>query len=125
MSQDSKTGPTHQRNLTMPLVTIAIPTFNRAESYLPLALQAALSQSWPSIEILVGDNASTDHTAELIAGIADTSDARRLTLRRPTSVIGKPARTATPAPATMRPRPTFCPMLRLPEPPPASWAQAG
>ena len=71
MSQDSKTGPTHQRNLTMPLVTIAIPTFNRAESYLPLALQAALSQSWPSIEILVGDNASTDHTAELIAGIAD------------------------------------------------------
>jgi glycosyltransferase involved in cell wall biosynthesis len=44
-----------------PLVTIAIPTYNRAD-YLRMAVESALGQSYSSIEVLVSDNASTDET---------------------------------------------------------------
>ncbi len=54
-----------------PLVTIAIPTYNRAASYLPLALQSALDQTYPDIEVLVSDNASSDGTAALVSGVRD------------------------------------------------------
>ena len=54
-----------------PLVTIAIPTYNRADSYLPLALQSALSQKYSDLDILVSDNCSTDLTAELVGGMGD------------------------------------------------------
>jgi glycosyltransferase involved in cell wall biosynthesis len=53
------------------LVTIAIPTFNRAGSYLPYALQCALSQSYPNLEIIVADNCSPDVTETLVANIGD------------------------------------------------------
>jgi glycosyltransferase involved in cell wall biosynthesis len=55
-----------------PLVTIAIPTFNRAHSYLRGVIEAALAQTWEPLEILVGDNASTDQTPELIASFHDS-----------------------------------------------------
>jgi len=49
-----------------PLVTIAIPTYNRAERYLPVALRSAIGQTYESTEILVVDNASTDDTADVV-----------------------------------------------------------
>jgi glycosyltransferase involved in cell wall biosynthesis len=52
-----------------PLVTIAIPTYNRADTYLPQALQSALSQTYPNIDIVVSDNCSTDHTRAFVTGI--------------------------------------------------------
>jgi glycosyltransferase involved in cell wall biosynthesis len=55
----------------LPLVTIAIPTYNRAGSYLPVALRSALAQSYPRLEVLVADNASTDETASVLHGITD------------------------------------------------------
>lgn len=66
-----------------PLVTIAIPTFNRA-SYLAQALRSALNQSHWNIEILVSDNASTDATASVIRDLADP----RIRYLRQTSNIG-------------------------------------
>ncbi len=48
----------------MPLVTIAIPTFNRADT-LREALDSALAQTHEELEIVVADNASSDGTAEL------------------------------------------------------------
>lgn len=54
-----------------PLVTIAIPTYNRAASFLPAALQSALAQRYPRLEILIADNASTDHTAALVRAAGD------------------------------------------------------
>lgn len=54
-----------------PLVTIAIPTYNRAASYLRSALESALGQTYPALEILVSDNASTDGTPELVASFGD------------------------------------------------------
>ena len=52
--------------MSTPLVTIAIPTYNRAEEYLPEALRSAIGQTYESLEILVVDNASTDSTADVV-----------------------------------------------------------
>jgi glycosyltransferase involved in cell wall biosynthesis len=56
---------------TLPLVTIAIPTYNRAGSFLPVALRSAFSQSYPRLEVLVADNASTDETPALLQSVTD------------------------------------------------------
>lgn len=48
-----------------PLVTIAIPTFNRA-ALLRRCVQLALSQTYSNIEVLVSDNASTDDTPKVL-----------------------------------------------------------
>ena len=55
----------------LPLVTIAIPTRDRANSYLPLTLRSALSQTYAAIEIVVSDNGSSDHTEEFVASFSD------------------------------------------------------
>jgi Glycosyl transferase family 2 len=68
---------------TLPFVTIAIPTYNRAGSYLPVALRSALAQNYPRLEVLVADNASTDETASLLQGI---SDERLRYLRHPVNI---------------------------------------
>lgn len=52
------------------LVTIAIPTYNRC-ALLREALQSALDQTYPSIEVLVCDNASTDGTEQFMAQVHD------------------------------------------------------
>jgi len=49
-----------------PLVTIAIPTFNRAHT-LRRALESVLEQDYERCEIIVCDNGSTDATSELLA----------------------------------------------------------
>jgi glycosyltransferase involved in cell wall biosynthesis len=56
---------------SLPLVTIAIPTYNRAASYLPDTIKSALDQTYPRIEVMVSDNASTDETPALLANITD------------------------------------------------------
>ena len=56
---------------SLPLVTIAIPTYNRAGSYLPVALGSALAQRYPRLEVLVADNASSDDTPSFLRGITD------------------------------------------------------
>jgi glycosyltransferase involved in cell wall biosynthesis len=58
--------------MSKPLVTIAIPTYNRADKYLRDALQCALNQTYEPIEILVSDNCSTDNTPELVQSYKDS-----------------------------------------------------
>jgi glycosyltransferase involved in cell wall biosynthesis len=48
-----------------PLITIIIPTYNRAE-LLPFALKSALSQTFADFELLILDDASTDSTRETL-----------------------------------------------------------
>lgn len=55
---------------TNPLVTIAIPTRNRA-TLLQDCLASALAQTYPNIEVLVSDNASTDATLETLKSFND------------------------------------------------------
>ena len=66
-----------------PLVTIAIPTFNRA-SLLKDCVLSALAQSYPRFEVLVADNASTDETQQVLAQFTD----QRLRIVRHKTNIG-------------------------------------
>ncbi len=44
------------------LVTIALPTYNRAGSYLKPSLDSLIGQTYKNVEILISDNASEDDT---------------------------------------------------------------
>jgi glycosyltransferase involved in cell wall biosynthesis len=57
---------------TYPLVTIGIPTYNRADSYLRSAIESAVTQTYENIEIIVSDNCSTDDTGALVQGHSDS-----------------------------------------------------
>ena len=62
---------TAQRTLAQPLLTIAIPTFNRA-AQLRVLLEALEPQiaGRPEVEVFVSDNASTDETPQVTASAA-------------------------------------------------------
>ena len=53
-----------------PKVTIAIPTYNRL-TYLRQAIDSALAQTYPELEVIVSDNCSNDGTAESVRSIRD------------------------------------------------------
>ena len=67
-----------------PLVTIGIPTYNRASSTLPIALEAALNQTYQHLQIVVSDNCSGDDTETLVRGNSDP----RICYLRQTKNIG-------------------------------------
>ena len=71
--RDQGCAPTNveEPSVTEPLVTVAIPTYNRAEGYLREALGSALSQDYERLEVLVVDNASQDSTPAYVASVAD------------------------------------------------------
>ena len=59
--------------MSLPLVSILIPTYKRA-ALLPKAIQSALDQTYPSIEVLILDDCSPDDTTA--ASALFTSDPR-------------------------------------------------
>lgn len=63
----------------LPLISIILPTYNRAE-YLPLAIESCLAQSYPSWELIIVDDASTDATPAIIGDYA-ARDARIRSIR--------------------------------------------
>jgi len=54
-----------------PLITIAIPTYNRAGGFLKYAIESAVNQTYQNLEIIVSDNCSSDHTESLVKGYND------------------------------------------------------
>ena len=56
----------------LPLVSIAIPTYNRANGYFKQTLECALSQTYPNYEVIIADNCSTDNTGELVKSYTDS-----------------------------------------------------
>ncbi|MBP9670706.1 glycosyltransferase, partial [Candidatus Woesebacteria bacterium] len=60
----------HGSNSNLPLVSILIPTYNRAD-YLGEAIDSALKQTYKNIKIIVHDDASTDSTPELLKKYSD------------------------------------------------------
>lgn len=53
------------------LVSIGIPTYNRANSYLRCSLRSAVSQTYKNIEIIVSDNCSSDNTEAVVKEFDD------------------------------------------------------
>ena len=56
--------------MSTPLVSIVIDNFNYAR-FLPDAIDSALRQTWPAVEVVVADDGSTDGSPEVIAGYGD------------------------------------------------------
>ncbi len=52
-----------------PLVTISIPTYNRADTTLQETLNSAVEQTYSPLEILVLDNCSSDETEEVVGSV--------------------------------------------------------
>jgi glycosyltransferase involved in cell wall biosynthesis len=50
----------------MPKVSVCIPTYNRAD-ILPYAVNSVLNQTYGDFELLICDDASPDHTADVVA----------------------------------------------------------
>jgi len=55
----------------LPLVTIGIPTYNRANKTLPSTIKSSLNQDYPNIEIIVSDNCSPDNTEAIVRSFND------------------------------------------------------
>jgi cellulose synthase/poly-beta-1,6-N-acetylglucosamine synthase-like glycosyltransferase len=54
----------------LPLVSVIIPTYNRPE-YLVQTVNSVLSQTYPNIEVIVVDDASTDDTPLVMSAYQD------------------------------------------------------
>lgn len=70
--------------MTHPLVSILIPTYN-GERHLKAALRSARDQSYRDVEIVIGDDGSTDGTASIVAAAA-AEDERIRVIRHETNV---------------------------------------
>ena len=58
------------RIVTQPLVSVIIPTYNRAD-LLPRAVHSVLLQTYSNLEIIIVDDCSTDNTQEIVEAFAD------------------------------------------------------
>ena len=75
-----------ERSIEPGLVTIAITTHDRCE-LLRRALASALAQTYPNLEIVVSDDASSDGTYEFMASVSDPR-VRYWRLEQPTGIAG-------------------------------------
>lgn len=50
---------------TAPLVSVIVPAFN-AQDYIQETLDSILAQTYPNLEVIVVDDGSTDHTAQIV-----------------------------------------------------------
>lgn len=53
-----------------PKVSICIPTYNTPAEYLRASIQSALNQTYPSVEVIVSENHSTNDAVQVIAEFA-------------------------------------------------------
>jgi hypothetical protein len=62
-------APGNPGNGVLPLVSICIPAYNAAP-FIAETLKSALGQDYPSLEIVVSDDCSTDDTVQVVRGFA-------------------------------------------------------
>ncbi len=63
-----------------PLVTALVPTYNGA-SFILRTLESLAAQTWPHLEILIGDDRSTDDTLDVVRRFAGISPNTRIVER--------------------------------------------
>ena len=73
-----------KNDIDSPLVSICIPTYNRAEK-LERAVRSAQNSTYENIEIIISDNASSDHTEAVSKRLAST-DGRILYFRNESNI---------------------------------------
>jgi glycosyltransferase involved in cell wall biosynthesis len=78
--------------MTLPLVSIIIPTYNQAE-YLAACVDHCLFQTYPNLEIIIVDGGSTDQTKAYLALLSDRIVSSTLDSVRYMSEEGKIIRT--------------------------------
>ncbi|MHA6512078.1 glycosyltransferase family 2 protein [Tessaracoccus sp. Z1128] len=75
------TSPTaHGAVPTHPLVTALVPTYNGA-AFIQRTLDSLAAQTWPHLEILIGDDCSTDDTLNIVSAFAEGRDDTRVVRR--------------------------------------------
>jgi len=63
--ENNKIGFLYKGNNDLPLVSILIPAYNQTK-YLKDALENAINQTYPNIEIIIGDDSTTNEVEEFI-----------------------------------------------------------
>ncbi len=71
----------------MPKFSFMIPTYNRADMLIE-AIESCLSQDYKDFEVIISDNASTDHTSEVVKRYKKNSKVRYY--RNPINIYGGP-----------------------------------
>lgn len=69
-------------NDDLPLVSVVIPTYNRAD-LLPESVESVLSQDYPNFEVIIVDDCSTDSTPEVIESLVERDPDRVESMRLP------------------------------------------
>ncbi len=64
-----------------PVVTAILPCYN-AEEFLSRTLDSLAAQTWPRLEILIGDDASTDGTLQIVQAFAEGRGDTRVIARK-------------------------------------------
>jgi glycosyltransferase involved in cell wall biosynthesis len=64
-----------------PIVTAILPCYN-AEKFLSRTLDSLAAQTWPKLEILIGDDASTDGTLQIVETFAEGRGDTRVIARK-------------------------------------------
>jgi glycosyltransferase involved in cell wall biosynthesis len=68
----------NRNDAQLPLVTFVLLVYNQA-AYLPEAIEAALQQTYPHLEILISDDASTDNSANVAASMLRSYHGKHVT----------------------------------------------
>jgi glycosyltransferase involved in cell wall biosynthesis len=71
-----------------PRISVTLPVYN-GERYLSHAIESILGQTFPDLELIISDNASTDATEEICRGF-ETQDRRVRYLRQPKNIGASP-----------------------------------
>lgn len=65
---------------TGPKVTAILPSYNAAE-FIHATLDSLAAQTWPNLEILIGDDCSTDNTPDILRAFVAKQPNARLIIR--------------------------------------------
>ncbi len=76
-ASDGPPRPEDDNSAGGPKVTVIVPAFN-AEQTIAHAVGSVLRQTWPNLEVIVVDDASTDRTSEVVRSICETDSRVRL-----------------------------------------------